>query len=600
MRVEEPHDRSEQWMARLEAVGHAFQPIVGIHTGQCYGYECLLRGFDRAGFASISEFFDAACQDGVLCLVEHALRRKALRTFERIPHCASVRLFINIDNRYFDEAQRSGLVMGEVLRAEKLNWSSVCLEISEQHPLLGQREMQPALLAFRQSDIRIALDDFGVGFSGLQALFCIEPDFIKIDRFFITDMERDAKKKIFVTTMVNAAHLLGSLVVAEGIETEEEFRACRDIGCDFVQGFYIQRPVQDLDGLRLKYPIVEETIRRDRHRISSDGHLINLQVEPLQPIPVDADLQQVLGAFREQPQTTFFPVVNAHLEPQGILRESEVKAYVQAQQGRERLADRSSGWTIRTLVTKCPISDIHSRTERILETLSMYPSAEGVLIVRDMQYLGFLSARALSRIAREKDLTAANDQHPLSKLPGTYAVHQYLADVAEQVEQSFLLAYFDFDGFRRFNEGHGFHEGDRAIVLFAEALKRRLLDDGHFLGHPGGDGFLVGFRHVDFELAFSNAVQLVRQFRTEMESLYKPQERQMGFVVSRDHEGRPVQVPLLRVNAMLLCLPAGRQATTPDDLMSTLVALKGRARTSSENLSAASVRRYLPPHSSGG
>ncbi|MEM1398133.1 MAG: EAL domain-containing protein, partial [Pseudomonadota bacterium] len=94
----------------------------------------------------------------------------------------------------------------------------------------------------RSFGFEFAVDDFGQGYSQLKSLYDYEPDILKIDRFFVKDIAHDTKKQLFVRTVVELAHAMGMLVVGEGIETQQELVACRKIGCDLLQGFYIARP----------------------------------------------------------------------------------------------------------------------------------------------------------------------------------------------------------------------------------------------------------------------------------------------------------------------------------------------------------------------
>ena len=88
-----------QWAKALDALDVAFQPIVNIHTGACYGYEALLRNHEEAGFASIQDVFDSACALGMLVELEMALREKAVARFVRLDHWRQAKLFLNLDNR---------------------------------------------------------------------------------------------------------------------------------------------------------------------------------------------------------------------------------------------------------------------------------------------------------------------------------------------------------------------------------------------------------------------------------------------------------------------------------------------------------------------
>ena len=113
---------------------------------------------------------------------------------------------------------------------------------------------------YQEQGYQIALDDFGTGFSGLKLLYYLDPNHIKIDRFFITDIANDKKKKLFLINIINIAKSINASIIAEGIETKEELEICKEIGCDSVQGYYIQRPTTNLKELKVTYPHLNEKL----------------------------------------------------------------------------------------------------------------------------------------------------------------------------------------------------------------------------------------------------------------------------------------------------------------------------------------------------
>ena len=108
------------------------------------------------------------------------------------------------------------------------------MELSESNDFLAVRHLEDSLQLCTEYGFKLAIDDFGRGFSEVQMLFGYQPDFIKIDRFFISGLADDSKKRLFVSSIVNLAHVLGVIVLAEGVETEREFLACKSIGCDIL------------------------------------------------------------------------------------------------------------------------------------------------------------------------------------------------------------------------------------------------------------------------------------------------------------------------------------------------------------------------------
>lgn len=246
------HALTSAWLARIAPLHHAFQPIVDIRSGQCFGYEALLRGSEAAGFAAIHDVFDRAFEDGLLAPLETVLWTKAIAKFAEIRRRGSAYLFCNVDNRgaFSSPAHRAALIRS--LADFGLPPEALYLEISERHRL-GAHVAPPLLSALSQDGLHIALDDLGSGFADLDLLCNWPSDLVKIDRSLVTGIDRSTPHRVMARAMIALAHRFGRHVVAEGIETAEELQVCRELGCDFAQGYFIQRPTTAVDDLPSVY-----------------------------------------------------------------------------------------------------------------------------------------------------------------------------------------------------------------------------------------------------------------------------------------------------------------------------------------------------------
>ncbi|MBF0355024.1 MAG: GGDEF domain-containing protein [Alphaproteobacteria bacterium] len=579
---------SKSWTDILDKLDFAFQPIVNIHTGYCCGYEALLRHTDEVGFASIGDFFDCCHAQGVLPGVEGVLLAKAALKFAPLPGASKLRLFLNVDNRTLG-VQATIDPLKAVLKEMELTQTCIAFEVSERHPFHLSADPTQVIRDLKRDAFKIAIDDFGIGFSGLQLLYMAEPEYLKIDRFFITNIATDAKKKLFLTHMVNVAHVMGVEVIAEGVETEQEFFSCKDIGCDLVQGFMIQRPTCSVEQLRTHYPDIEALSRRERRHRGSDQKIIFEQIERLVPLTADSDMRSVFTRFRDSKNHNFLPVVDNAGEPMGLIRERDLKEFTYSTYGKEIICNKNFGYKITHFIARCPIADVHTPAEKILEIFSANASSEGVIIVENMKYVGFLGAHALLKVINEKNLAFARDQNPLTKLPGNGIIHGLVTEALADRDNAYAFVYFDFDNFKPFNDKYGFRQGDRAILLFAEILTRELISHGASLGHVGGDDFFACFKGMDgAEVAvLTHAVSL--QFRYEVESFYEAQDRKLGYIEAQDREGRERRFPLLTVSAAILDLPVGHGASTVEEIGWLIAELKHQAKASPDKLCQASL-----------
>lgn len=252
----------------------AFQPIVDIHTGRVLGFEALTRNVQSLGFSSPTEFFDRCHDDGQLLAVEEYLLTQAFDKFARIEGHKTLKLFINLDGRNIMAGPKLGLVIATLRDRYELTNANLALEVSERHELSESEGGIPALLNLRAQFGSLTLDDFGSGHANLQLFYHVEPSILKLDRFIISSIGSDPKKSVFLQHIVRMAHLLGSLVVAEGVETTQEYYVCRELGCDLVQDYAVARPTTSLAELELSYAGIAALRNQDRRKTESDISMI--------------------------------------------------------------------------------------------------------------------------------------------------------------------------------------------------------------------------------------------------------------------------------------------------------------------------------------
>lgn len=578
--------------AFLAAVGaettYAFQPIVHFDTGIAHGYEALLRGVDRLGLSYIGALFDLAHHRGWLGPLERLLQDKAIDAFAKIPN-ETARLFLNVDARRVAAAEGVAEEIAERLDARGIDRDRFCLEIPETQELVTGDGALGVFRRLKEAGGHLALDDFGQGYSRLRLLHEHQPDYVKIDRYFISGISAEPRKRLFLSRIVDVMHVLGIRMIAEGVETEAEFRTCKDLGFDLAQGFLIQHPTTDHSTLRTVYPLVERINQRERRNRSGDVGLVREQIERLPPLLADLDMVDVFEAFRRHGDLTLFPVIDRDGVPLGVIRDVDLKSYVYSPFGRDLMANKTYGKSLRDLVRPCPVASIETPVEKILELFAHHADSSGVLMVEHGRYGGFMSSIAILRAVHEKNLAAARDQNPLTRLPGNLSIGDWVADALADASSDRILVYFDFDSFKPFNDSYGFRQGDRAIQLFAELMQKAFSGVGVFLGHIGGDDFFAGFNAADPAVVRRQVRELLERFRHEVESFYEPEARQLGYLEAAGRDGLPRRFELLTCSAGLLVLPAGREPVAADRVMAEIARLKKQAKRKGQGMAVAEL-----------
>jgi EAL domain-containing protein (putative c-di-GMP-specific phosphodiesterase class I) len=220
----------EEVLAAPDGVVPVFQPLVSLATGQVAGYEALAR-FPHPPARRPDEWFAVAQRVGL----GHELEARALRAaLEARDRPRGTFLSFNLS--------ASALMSDDVIADLPADLSDFVIEITENERVDDHDQLAARLGPLRQRGARIAVDDAGAGYSGLQQVMRIQPDIIKLDRSLVANVDSDPAKAALIDSFVRFARRTGATVCAEGIETPEELKVLADLDVTFGQGFGLARP----------------------------------------------------------------------------------------------------------------------------------------------------------------------------------------------------------------------------------------------------------------------------------------------------------------------------------------------------------------------
>ncbi|MGE0454929.1 MAG: EAL domain-containing protein [Vicinamibacteria bacterium] len=232
----EEQQRTQAGAALDEAIRRlwvAYQPIVHASDGASFGYEALMRS--EGELATPTAILAAAERLQRLPDVGRAMRR-AVAAGE--PAGSGTTLFVNLHPLDLLDQELLDPSGGLGRRA-----ASTILEITERSALDAVPDIRARVARLRELGFRIAVDDLGAGYAGLSTLVSLEPEIVKLDISLVRGIGREPVKRKLVETITGLCRDLRILVLAEGIETEEDRVAGRELGCDLLQGFHIGRPL---------------------------------------------------------------------------------------------------------------------------------------------------------------------------------------------------------------------------------------------------------------------------------------------------------------------------------------------------------------------
>jgi EAL domain-containing protein (putative c-di-GMP-specific phosphodiesterase class I)/GGDEF domain-containing protein len=209
-----------------------YHPIVVTETQEIYGYEALARGVMRS-LRSPEVMFDVAAEADLVWELSRLCRSRAIEGMDTHLQPGEL-LFLNVDPHDFNDPAFNE---HEVKYPER-----VVIEITERTAIKDYPKFRERLRAFRDAGFRFAVDDAGSGYAGLGSIANLEPNFIKLDISLINGIDTNFIKQNLVETMVKFANDHGAMVIAEGVERAEEFKAVKELGVHLVQGFFLHRP----------------------------------------------------------------------------------------------------------------------------------------------------------------------------------------------------------------------------------------------------------------------------------------------------------------------------------------------------------------------
>ncbi|MEL7657289.1 MAG: EAL domain-containing protein, partial [Bacillota bacterium] len=228
---------------RSRAIKTVFQPIISLRDGEVLGHEALSRITCETEINNMETLFVLAGKYNCLWELEQLCRTKAFEAAFRfmIPPY-SKKLFINVNpNVLHDETFQKGLTK-EYLNQYQISPGNIIFEITERNIITDIRGFIATVDHYKSQDYKIAIDDAGAGYSGLNLISDVNPNYIKLDMKLIRHVHTDSLKAALVKGMVELSKISNIFLIAEGIETEEELETLINLGVQYGQGYLIQRP----------------------------------------------------------------------------------------------------------------------------------------------------------------------------------------------------------------------------------------------------------------------------------------------------------------------------------------------------------------------
>ena len=241
-RVEVKNKEILQEIILKEDVQTVFQPIVNMKDQSIIGYEALTRGPKGTEFESPYMLFDIATESDLLFELDRLCRRKALMGAANLE--APYKLFVNTLPMTIRDPEFQGQLMVDFLKGMNLHPSRIVLEITERLAIENYSLFLEAMNYFTDVGFAVAVDDMGAGYSGLEKIVHLKPNYLKFDLLMVRDIDTSFVKREMLKAILSLAEKVKANVIAEGVETQEELKTLLDLGITYGQGFLFARPEQ--------------------------------------------------------------------------------------------------------------------------------------------------------------------------------------------------------------------------------------------------------------------------------------------------------------------------------------------------------------------
>tara|TARA_Y100001956_G_scaffold32219_1_gene31615 strand:+ start:4607 stop:6394 length:1788 start_codon:yes stop_codon:yes gene_type:complete len=521
-----------------------FQPICDVARQTILGFEALSRGPKGSELESPNALFAAAQRFNKLSELELLCREKAIERFAELN--LSGKLFLNVSpNTLLDPNHPRGETL-QLIQQYGLQANQVVIEVTEQDKVDDGFLLLKTIGHYRKLGFNIAIDDLGAGYSGLKQWSELQPDFVKIDRYFIDHCDQSLVKREFLKSIIELAKATRTAVIAEGIERAEELALITQLGITNAQGFLIARPAHvPLNAYPNTLKESSQAQGNVMHRglVKAIGELTHVTPAVLNGVLC----QDVHRVFEKDKQLMSLAVVDEQQIPMGLLHRDQLTEVFAAPYGHALYAKKP----LASLMDKQPlIVDEQTQLDEVSQLITEqdFDIRRHIVVTQGGKYLGLVPLRAILKHITEEKIRNAQHANPLTMLPGNVAINEAIEQRLLN-KQDFTLAYIDLNHFKQFNDLYGYASGDGVIKLLADVISECCAGFSGFVGHIGGDDFMVVFDGDDAEPLCR---EIINEFELKSKSYFTAEHAKAGGYWATNREGQQQFVPLLTLSIGLV------------------------------------------------
>ena len=521
-----------------------FQPIVSLIEKKIIAYEAHISGPSDSALHSPLSLFETAERFNLSARLEFIARELTIKCYAELD--INEKLFINASPLLLLQPEFKKSETLRLLNQYNVNPRSVVIELTEHRPPENFAFIRASAKHYRSMGFEIALDDLSAGYSGLRLWSELLPEYIKVDRYFIRGLNDMPAKLNYVRSIQSIAVSLNCNVIAESIETEEEFKAIEQIGISYAQGCYFAKPtaipVKKIDrplfstGYERKYPYIQFSNAVTAFHIIRD----------VTPISAKTRISEVMDLFHQNSELKILPLVDDKMVSGIIYRDKFLSKLFSSRYG----LDLHGKNPVKMFVEKLPLCfDKNMPIDQVSKQLTTLMSQDPAFIITSQnEYLGIGTVLDLLAQFTRQQIEDAKHANPLTLLPGSVPINNRVNQLlANKIPFSF--GYFDLDNFKPFNDVYGYDAGDKIIKTLANTLTQFIPAQHGMVGHIGGDDFIAIFTGNDWLL---HCQSILESFKDNVPAYYSKNDVEAGGIHTENRTGEKCFFPLLSLSVGLV------------------------------------------------
>jgi diguanylate cyclase (GGDEF)-like protein len=516
-----------------------FLPIVSLPHKNIMGHKTVINSLSDGLLHCFNNLLVAAECFDLSVKLEQACQEVSFLNYASFH--VKKKLFVNINPAVLAHPDFKKKEILKFLDQFGINPHAIVIELTELNPADNFKLLREAANLYRTLGFKIAINNLGTSKAGLKLWSELQPAYVKMDRYFIHGIHNDPFKIDVVQSIQAIAGSFDCMVIAEGIETKDEFKVVEKIGIHYAQGSFFAEPT----AIPLKKIDKAVFISGNDHGVCDKIKAAHISKQ-ITPICSQTLISDVMDMFHHNVDLTILPLIDDKVATGIVFREHFLSQLFTSRFGIELYGKK----TIQTFIEEPPLSFDHNVSiEFISKQLTSTMRIDQAFIITDNgNYAGIGTTLDLLEKITKQQISNAKHANPLTLLPGSVPINDRINQLL-QAKIFFSFGYFDLDHFKPFNDIYGYSAGDDIIKAVANILAEHISEDSGLVGHIGGDDFIVIFLADDW---LASCEHILEVFQNTVPSYYKDEDIKAGGIHTENRTGEKCFFPMISLSIGLI------------------------------------------------